>query len=58
MEAAEEEVEGEAEVAEVGEVGEGLADGEGVVVGVVVAEDDEDGGEGVEGEEEADGGEG
>ncbi len=57
MEGAEEEVESQAPVCQVGEVGEGVAAGGGEVVGVVPAEDGEDGGEGVEGEEEAEGGE-
>ena len=57
VQGADEEVECQAPVCEVGEVGEGLAGAEGEVVGVVPAEDGEDGDEGVEGEEEADGGE-
>lgn len=57
MEGAEEEVERQAPVCKIREVGEGLAGGDGEVVGVVPAEDGEDGDEGVEGEEEADGGE-
>lgn len=57
MEGAEEEVERQAPVGQVGEVGEGLPGGGGEAVGVVPAEDGEDGGEGVGGEEEAEGGE-
>lgn len=53
----EEEVEGQAPVGQVREVGEGLARGDGEAVGVVPGEDGRDGGEGVEGEEEAERGE-
>lgn len=47
MQAAEEEVERQAPVGEICEVGKGAAGGDGEVMGVVPAEDGEDGGEGV-----------
>lgn len=57
MQGREEEVEAQAPVGEIGEEGKGAAGGDGEVVGVVPAEDGEGRDEGVEGEEEAEGGE-
>ena len=57
MQGREEEVERQAPVGEVGEEGEGATRGDGEMVGVVPAEDGEGCDEGVEGEEEAKGGE-
>ncbi len=57
MYGAEEEVESQPDVSQVREIGEPLTGVYGLVVGVVVAENCEDGYEGVEGEEGADEGE-
>ena len=57
MQGAEEEVECQAPVGQVGEVGEGSPSGDGEVVGVLPGEDGEDGDEGVQREEETEGGE-
>ena len=57
MYGAKEEVESQPDVCQVGEIGEPLTGVDGFVVGVVVAENSEDGTEGVKGEEGADEGE-
>ena len=57
MYSAEEEVESQPDICQVGEIGEPLTVVYGIVVGIVVAKDCEDGYEGVEGEQRADEGE-
>ena len=57
MQGREEKIKGDAPVRKVGEEGEGAAGRYGEAVGIIVAEDDEGGGEGVEGEEKTERGE-
>lgn len=53
MDRGNEEIEAQAPVGQPGEVAEGLADGDRVIVGAVPGPDDDDGGEDVEGDEGA-----